>query len=104
MSGIRLYSFREGDRSGYLANYLAVVLRFDERVGINRLVEVVVSLDFTEKVIAKVGLLGRYIEAHLHSDAFGAAKPISDDLKNEIDVFVALKKELKKIREKIFAD
>lgn len=84
--------------------FKAVVLRFDERVSVDRLGEVVVSPDFTEKVIAKVGLLGRYIEAHLHSDAFGAVKPTSDNLKNEIDAFVALKKELKEMREKIFAD
>ncbi len=82
--------------------FKAVVLRFEERVSVERLGEVVVSPDFTEKVIAKVGLLGRYIEAHLHSDAFGAVKPTSDDLKNEIDAFVALKKELKEIRGKVF--
>jgi energy-coupling factor transporter ATP-binding protein EcfA2 len=84
--------------------FKAVVLRFDERVSVDRLEQVVVSPDFTEKVIKKVGLLGRYIEAHLHSDAFVAVKPTSDDLKNEIDFFLALKKELKEIREKVFAE
>ncbi len=84
--------------------FKAVVLRFDERVSVDRLEQVVVSPDFTEKVIEKVGLLGRYIEAHLHSDAFVAVKPTSDNLKNEIDFFLALKKELKEIREKVFAE
>jgi energy-coupling factor transporter ATP-binding protein EcfA2 len=82
--------------------FKAVVLRFEERVSVDRLGEVVVNPDFTKKVIQKVVLLGRYIEAHLHSDAFGAVKPTSDDLKNEIDAFVALKKELKEIRDKTF--
>lgn len=82
--------------------FKAVVLRFEERVSVDRLGEVIVNPDYTEKVIAKVGLLGRYIEAHLHSDSFGAVKPTSDDLKNEIDAFLALKKELKEIREKVF--
>ncbi len=83
--------------------FKAVVLRFEERVSVDRLGEVVVSPDFTEKVIEKVGLLGRYIEAHLHSDTFGAVKPTSDNLKNEIDAFLGLKKELREIREKVFA-
>lgn len=83
--------------------FKAVVLRFEERVSVDRLGEVIVSPDFTEKVIEKVGLLGRYIEAHLHSDVFGAVKPTSDNLKNEIDAFLTLKKELKEIREKAFA-
>lgn len=82
--------------------FKAVVLRFEERVSVDRLEQVVVNPDFTEKVIAKIGLLGRYIEAHLHSDASMAVKPTSDDLKREIDAFLALKKELKEIREKIF--
>lgn len=84
--------------------FKAVVLRFEERVSVDRLEEVVVNPDFTEKVIQKVGLLGRYIEAHLHSDAFVAVKPTPDDLKNEIDAFIALKKELKEIRDKTFQD
>jgi energy-coupling factor transporter ATP-binding protein EcfA2 len=79
--------------------FKAVVLRFEERVSVDRLGEVVVSPDFTEKVIEKVGLLGRYIEAHLHSDAYIEVKPTSDNLKREIDYFLALKKELKEIRE-----
>lgn len=84
--------------------FKAVVLRFEERVSVERLEQVVVSPDFTEKVIGKVGLIGRYIEAHLHSDAFVSVKPTSDNLKNEIDFFLALKKELKEIREKVFAE
>lgn len=79
-----------------------VVLRFEERVSVDRLKDVVVNPEFSEKVIKKVGLLSRYIEAHLHSDVFVATKPTSDDLKREIDDFTALKNDLKEFEKRIF--
>lgn len=78
-----------------------VVLRFDERVSVERLREVVVLPTITERVIDKVGLLSRYIEAHLHSDSFVYTKPTTDDLKKEIAEFLSVKKELKEMRDKI---
>jgi energy-coupling factor transporter ATP-binding protein EcfA2 len=75
-----------------------VVLRFEERVSIERLKEVVIVPEFTNKIIEKVGLLSRYIEAHLHSDTFISTKPTSEDLKKEIDDFQKLKTELSEIR------
>lgn len=81
--------------------FQAVVLRFDERVSVERLKEVVVVPDFTKKLIDKVGQLSRYIEAHLHSDTFASNKPEPDDLKREIEEFSKLKNELKKLRNEI---
>lgn len=78
--------------------FQAVVLRFDERVSVERLEKVVVVPDFTKKLIAKVGQLSRYIEAHLHSDTFASNKPEPNDLKREIDEFSRLKNELKELR------
>lgn len=78
-----------------------VVLRFDERVSVERLKEVVVLPEYTAKLIDKVGLLSRYIEAHLHSDTFLSTKPTSDDLRKEIDDFIALQKELSIIRKDV---
>ncbi|PTN04480.1 AAA domain-containing protein [Mangrovibacterium marinum] len=83
--------------------FQAVVLRFDERVSVERLKDVVVLPDFTKKLIAKVGHLSRYIEAHLHSDTFVSNKPEPDDLKREMDEFNELKKELKELRNEIKA-
>lgn len=81
--------------------FQAVVLRFDERISVERLKDVVVLPDFTQKLITKVGQLSKYIEAHLHSDTFVSNKPGSDDLKREIDEFNELKKELKSLRNEI---
>jgi energy-coupling factor transporter ATP-binding protein EcfA2 len=78
--------------------FQAVVLRFDERVSVERLKEVVVLPDFTKKLIAKVGQLSRYIEAHLHSDTFASNKPEPDELKREIEEFSKFKNELKELR------
>ena len=78
-----------------------VVLRFEERVSVERLKEVVVLPDFTAKLITKVGTLSRYIEAHLHSDLYVATKPTSDELKREMEDFTALKKELSELRKSV---
>lgn len=78
-----------------------VVLRFDERVSVERLKEVVVLPEFTTKLITKVGTLSRYIEAHLHSDTFVATKPTSEDLKKEIEDFTTLQKELSELRKNV---
>jgi ABC-type glutathione transport system ATPase component len=83
--------------------FQAVVLRFDERVSVERLKDVVVLPKYTKTLIAKVGQLSRYIEAHLHSDAYVSIKPEPEDLKREMDEFNSLKKELKTLRNEIKA-
>ena len=72
--------------------FKAVVLRFEERLSIGRLKDVYIEPEVRDEVIDKVGLLSRYIEGHLHSDAFVAHKPTTDMLQQEIDDYEALKK------------
>jgi hypothetical protein len=55
--------------------FQAVVLRFDERISVERLKDVVVVPEFTNKLIEKVGQLSRYIDAHLHSDTYISCFP-----------------------------
>jgi len=70
----------------------SVVLRFGERVSIDRLKDVAIDLSIRDQVIEKVGLLSRYIGAHLHSDPYAAQKPTPEVLLREIEEFEALRK------------
>ena len=69
-----------------------VVIRFAERISIDRLKNVVIDIGIRDEVISKVGLLSRYIEGHSHSDAFAAQLPTPDMLKHELDEFEQLRK------------
>jgi len=71
--------------------FAGVVLRFGERVSVDRLGKVAVDPAIRDEVIDKVGLLSRYIEGHLHSDQHLAQKPTPDVLQKEIDDFRAVK-------------
>lgn len=72
-----------------------VVLRFNERVSIGRLKDLVFPEDVIQQVIQKTDELSRYIEPHLHSDEFAAVKPTPELLNLEIQAFIALKNKLK---------
>ena len=78
-----------------------VVLRFEERVSIDRLKDAFITPALTAKIIEKVGLLSRYIEAHLHSDECVDIKPTPADLENEISEFKKLKEEFKTEKGKV---
>lgn len=70
-----------------------VVLRFSERVSIDRLKNVAIDFTIRDEVIAKVGCLSRYIEGHSHSDSYASGQlPTPDLLKKELDAFEALRK------------
>ena len=69
-----------------------VVKRFEERVSFDRLRDVSLVKDVVEQVVEKLGALSRYIDAHLHSDAFAAEKPTPEMLLEEIDVFEEIRK------------
>lgn len=75
-----------------------VVMRFDERVSFGRLKDIVWDTSIANKVIDKCELLSKYIEGHLHSDNFIAAKPTCKLLIREIDDFDALRKKLKDLK------
>jgi len=79
----------------------SVVMRFGERVSIDRLKDVYVDPEIRDTVIQKVGFLSRYIEGHLHSDPYIAQKPTPDLLKQEIDEFDNLKKRHTDYRKKM---
>jgi ATPase subunit of ABC transporter with duplicated ATPase domains len=75
-----------------------VVMRFDERISVGRLKDIVWDISIVKKVIDKYDLLSKYIEGHLHSDAFVATKPTCEMLVKEIDEFKALKKRLSDLK------
>lgn len=75
-----------------------VVLRFDEQIRIQNLKDVVVSPEITIQIIDKVAYLSRFIAGHLHSDVFGAEKPTSQMLMDEINEYDKIKKLIKESR------
>lgn len=75
-----------------------VVVRFDERISFGRLKDVVWDRTIADDVIAACERLSRYIEGHLHSDAFGAQKPTPRVLLDEIEAFEELRKRLNDLR------
>jgi AAA domain len=75
-----------------------VVMRFDERVSFGRLKNIVWDKSISDEVVTRCEQLSRYIEGHLHSDAFAATKPTCEMLIREIEYFEALKKRLKLLK------
>jgi hypothetical protein len=75
-----------------------VVERFQERTRIDLLDKVVVDKTFFDRVRKKHAMLSRYMEGHLHSDAFAAKKPTPEALRLEIDEFNAFKGQVKAAR------
>jgi hypothetical protein len=72
-----------------------VVERFEERIGFDKLKSVVLDEGIVKSVAEKLGALSRYIDAHLHSDAFAGAKPTPEALLAEIEEFEKIRKEHK---------
>jgi ABC-type dipeptide/oligopeptide/nickel transport system ATPase subunit len=73
-----------------------VVMRFEERVSVERLKSIVWDKKIVEEIINKYGFLSRYIEAHLHTDMFDT--PTCKMLMNEIEAFEAIGKKLKELK------
>lgn len=72
-----------------------VVRRFEERISIDRLKEVILDRAILDEVVGKVALLSRYIEGHLHSDHYAFQKPSPQLLLREIEDFEKLRKKCK---------
>jgi hypothetical protein len=68
-----------------------VVVRFDERISPGRLKDIIWDRDLINKVMDKHESLSRYIEGHLHSDAYTPIKPTPDLLLQEIKQFKEIK-------------
>jgi wobble nucleotide-excising tRNase len=75
-----------------------VVIRWDERISPGRLKDVVWDKDLFQKVIDKHESLSKYIEGHLHSDAFVPVKPTPELLMHEIQEFDKIKKQHKQLK------
>lgn len=75
-----------------------VVIRWDERISPGRLKDIVWDKDIFQKVIDKHESLSRYIEGHLHSDAFVPIKPTPELLLQEIQEFDDIKKQHKQLK------
>ncbi len=74
-----------------------VVTRFEERVSIGRLKDVVVDAGVLNQIMEKYELISRYIGSHLPSDYSQAQKPTTEMLKREIDDYNSLKSSIKKM-------
>lgn len=75
-----------------------VVQRFNERISIGRLKEVVIDDEIVKQVIEKTESLSRFIEGHLHSDEYVFNKPTPDLLNSEILAFEELKKKQRSLK------
>ncbi|MBI5651206.1 MAG: AAA family ATPase [Chloroflexi bacterium] len=75
-----------------------VVMRFDERISFGRLSGIVWDQSIVDAVVAKCESLSRYIEGHLHSDAFAAEKPTPAMLLKEVEAFEELQRKMKKAK------
>lgn len=78
----------------------SVVGRFEERISIGRLKEIVWNENIIGKVINRFEKLSRYIEGHSHSDSFASNRPTTELLQKEIDNYTNLKKELNDLKNK----
>jgi recombinational DNA repair ATPase RecF len=72
-----------------------VVARFEERISFDRLTGICIEREVVKEVVERMGILSRYIAAHLHSDSMAATKPSPDVLHEEIEIFENLKKRVK---------
>lgn len=75
-----------------------VVQRFEERVSVDCLNEVVFNSEIKEKVLDCFGQCCRYMEGHSHSDKYSYKKPSIENLNEEIQRFNQINKEIKEIR------
>jgi len=76
------------------------VQRFEEQVRYYLLKETYWDETIVKSVIEKYEFLSRFVDSHLHSDAFAARKPTPDDLLAEIKYFNELKNTLKELKKK----
>lgn len=78
-----------------------VVIRWDERISPNRLNDIVWDRDLFQRVIDKHNSLSKYIEAHLHSDAYVPVKPTPALLLQEIQTFDEIKRRYNQLKKAV---
>ncbi|HTC64829.1 MAG TPA: AAA family ATPase [Candidatus Saccharimonadales bacterium] len=76
----------------------SVVQRFDERLRLDLLAKVNFDNSLAAEISARWAQLSRYIDAHLHSDLYAPQKPTPEMLRNEINLFIALKKKVDELK------
>ncbi len=75
-----------------------VVQRFEERVSVDSLGDVIFDDDLREKVLDSFYQCCRYMEGHSHSDKYSYKKPSLENLNEEIQRFNEINKEIKEKR------
>ncbi|MDR0800873.1 MAG: hypothetical protein LBN01_05080, partial [Endomicrobium sp.] len=70
------------------------VRRWDERVRIGSLSKVCLKEDLINKLIDSYHRCCRYMEGHSHSDEYSYKKPEPENLKEEIDQYETIRKEI----------
>lgn len=75
-----------------------VVQRFTERVSVDSLSKVIFNMDIRDEIMNGFGICCSYMEGHLHSDKFAYRKPVLENLNEEIQRFIAIKKSLKDLK------
>ena len=78
--------------------FSGVVQRFEERVSVDSLGDVVFSTEIKDKVLDGFYQCCRYMEGHSHSDKYSYKKPILENLNEEIQRFNEINKEIKGMR------
>jgi energy-coupling factor transporter ATP-binding protein EcfA2 len=77
-----------------------VVMRFEERISLDRLRGVIWDQAIVDEVIVRYGQLSRYIEGHSHSDSFSSRSLMPGQLRKEIDYYRNLRATLKALKNK----
>lgn len=81
--------------------FSGVVQRFEERVSVDSLGDVVFNTEIRDKILDSFYQCCRYMEGHSHSDKYSYKKPVVDNLNEEIQRFNELNKEIKELRKQI---
>jgi hypothetical protein len=83
--------------------FAGVVQRFDERIMPGALKKVYIVEDLIQDIDESFGRISRYIEGHLHSDAFLGTKPTTEMLQHEINHFEGIQQKYKDARKALRA-
>ena len=83
--------------------FAGVVQRFDERIMPGALKKVYIVEDLILDIDESFGRISRYIEGHLHSDAFLGMKPAPELLQEEIEHFEGIQNKYKDARKALRA-
>jgi hypothetical protein len=75
-----------------------VVTRFGERISFGRLNEVRIEPNVIAEIINRMECLSGYIDAHLHSDAYGSIKPTPVTLFEEIKAFESIRQRQRQLK------